>query len=149
MDEDSTDTSCEPIETAGLGKRTRPWIIASQRAWPVALAVGAVALITVAGGLTFGSIPVALRFARGERLILEPSTLKAEGLTSSSAVVVTTTIRNYRSKPVRLIGSTARGYPEYNCWLVTIYVLFAMADAIDFPLFFRGIPLGSTPANMA
>ncbi len=42
-----------------------------------------------------------------------------------------------------------RGYPGCNYCLVTSYVLFAIAYAIRFPLFFRGWPLGSAITNMA
>jgi hypothetical protein len=70
----------------------------------------ACAIIATAGFVWwfFGSIPVALRFIRGERVILEPTRLRAVGLTLDKPVRVSTRIRNYTSKPVRLLGSNVR-----------------------------------------
>jgi len=56
----------------------------------------------------FGSLPVALRFLRGERLILEPSQLRVGQLSTSTPVLASTRIRNYTSGPVRLLGSNGR-----------------------------------------
>jgi hypothetical protein len=58
--------------------------------------------------------------------------------------------RTAPAAPVRLrVLAAVRGYPGCNCCLVMVYDLLVMADAIGFPLFFRGWLLGSTIANMA
>lgn len=56
----------------------------------------------------FGSLPVAVRYLRGERLILEPTRLRAAGLSTSKPIFVSTAIRNLTGRPVRLLGSSVR-----------------------------------------
>lgn len=51
---------------------------------------------------------MAVRYLRGERLILEPTRLHAEGLSTSAPVLVSTVVRNYTGRPVRLLGSSVR-----------------------------------------
>ena len=88
-------------------KSARPWL------WPLLIVVGATFSGLSVAWIGFGSIPVALHYLRGDRLILEPASLHAEGLTISNFVVVTTEIHNYTRAPVRLLGSAA------NCTCVT------------------------------
>lgn len=76
---------------------------------PGVVIVGVVSMLGVAVlWLVFGSLPVAVRYLRGERLILEPARLRAERLSTSTPVLLTTTIRNFTGRPVRLLGSSVR-----------------------------------------
>ena len=55
----------------------------------------------------FGSPRIAVRYLRGERLILEPERIWLTDL-DSEPVVVHAEIRNYTAKPVRLVGASLR-----------------------------------------
>jgi len=88
----------------------------------IPLAVLALTILTLGvARITFGSIPVAIRYLQGERLILAPADLRVEGLTRARPVLITAEVRNYTSSTVRLLGSAA------NCACVTVK---EMPDAI-------------------
>ncbi len=64
--------------------------------------------------LRFGSTPLAIRYARGERLIVASPRLHLAGLTVADRASASTEIHNYTRSPVRLLGSAA------NCTCVTV-----------------------------
>ena len=98
-----------PIEAAS-SKPARPI-----RARLVIVSVLSVSLLGVAAArLEFGSIPVAVLYLRGERLILTPTDLRVDGLTRAKPVLVTAEVRNFGPTPVRVLGSAV------NCSCVSV-----------------------------
>ena len=86
------------------GQRLIPWVVA---------------LLILGGGLgaarvQFGSIALAVRYARGERLILEPASIRTGSLATDRPKVVSATIHNFGAKPIRVLGSAV------NCVCVTV-----------------------------
>jgi len=86
----------------------RPWLRPALAA--VALALAGLG----AAQIGFGSLPLAIRYARGERLIVEPARLHVAGLTVADQTLVATEVYNYTKVPVRLLGSAA------SCTCVTV-----------------------------
>jgi len=106
-----TTVSVAPIDPSG----SKP-VRTSRRTW-LRPALVAVALALAGLGVAqvrFGSIPLAIRYARGERLIVEPALLHVDGLTVADLTPAATEIHNYTGSPVRLLGSAA------NCTCVTV-----------------------------
>jgi hypothetical protein len=75
----------------------------------VRIGVTFTAIITLSSGIAvavFGSIPVALRYLRGERLVVEPTTISVgdgfAGVEEEAAFL----IRNLSDKPVCILGAT-------------------------------------------
>lgn len=85
------------------GSARRSWLWASLAICGVVLALG-----TFAVKRSFGSLPVALHYLRGERFILEPARLRVGPLDVGKPVATFTEIRNYTSSPVRLLGASYR-----------------------------------------
>jgi hypothetical protein len=85
----------------------------------------------------FGSLPVALRFLRGERLILEPSQVRVGKLSTATPVMASTRICNYTSGRVRLLGFNSQ------CTCVVAQALPAVIPAggtYDLAIEIRAIP---------
>lgn len=103
----STDSGPDAVDSPPLGPASRP----GRRVglWLALALFGG--MVAVTGGISwfaFGSIPVALRYLRGERLILEPARIHAANLTTTEPVAAYTEIRNYTPRPVQLLGASAR-----------------------------------------
>ncbi len=73
------------------------------------LPIGAFAVFMLAGSFAlnsaFGSVPVALRYLRGERLILEPSAIRIDRPAKGGEVAVEAVVSNLSDRPVILMGA--------------------------------------------
>lgn len=64
--------------------------------------------VLVVMSVGFGSLPVAIRYVRGERLIVEPVRFKLRGLKVDPPRTVATYVRNFTGRPVKLLGASTR-----------------------------------------
>lgn len=101
----ATDCAGEPAgRPEDLGPASaRRWFLAS-----LAVFGGTSVLGMAVAWLAFGSVPVALRYLRGERLIAQPRQLDAGTLSTTAPVIARAEIRNYTGHPVRLLGASYR-----------------------------------------
>jgi hypothetical protein len=75
------------------------------------LPIGVFCIIMLGGSFAlrsaFGSVPVALRYLRGERLILEPSEIRIDRPKNGGSVTVEALVSNMSDRPVNLMGANA------------------------------------------
>lgn len=55
----------------------------------------------------FGSLPVALRYLQGERLILKREEIRINGTDQGGSKVVETVVSNFSNRPVNLLGANS------------------------------------------
>jgi hypothetical protein len=95
--------SISPSQASGRGRRSWLWLWLSLAVSGALLALGATVVAR-----SFGSLPVALRYVRGERFFLEPAWLRVGPLEVGKPITAYAEIRNHTSGPVRLLGADHR-----------------------------------------
>lgn len=89
----------------GLNSSSRSnmfWGLLSIGAFALFMLVGSFALYTA-----FGSIPLAMRYLRGERVILEPSDIRLERPKNADSLGVDAVFSNLSDRPVMLMGANS------------------------------------------
>lgn len=93
--------SIPPAQASGRGRRS--WL------WPSLAVFGALLVLgTAVVARSFGSLPMALHYLRGDRLFLEPARLRVGPLEVGKPITTFTEIRNDTAVSVRLLGANYR-----------------------------------------
>jgi hypothetical protein len=94
-------TAADQPSTAGASRHRRVPVFAMAFGGLLALGLGAAWMI-------FGSLPVALRYLRGERLIAEPTRIHLNHLSAEVPTEALVEVRNYNLRAVQLLGATTQ-----------------------------------------
>lgn len=76
------------------------WMLAPVIVFFVVMLIGSIAMRSA-----FGTFPLAMRYLRGERLVIEPDEIHVERPKESGTMTVEAVLRNISSRPVNVIGA--------------------------------------------
>ncbi len=94
-------SSVAPKDGKTAGGRSRRGLLVFAITFAIVFGAAHAAAVT-----TFGSLAIALRYLRGERLMLEPRHLEFGNLPASETITLGVDIRNYTPRAVTLLGAT-------------------------------------------